>query len=90
MNHRKKICQTNEVMLRFVKEVKFMDKTILGAGCALTALGLGLLVASETDYNLHQAFSTGGYLWLAIGTVTCGLGLKVKREKKVTIRNGAI
>ena len=68
-----------------------MDKTILGAGCALTALGAGLLFAGETDYNLHQAFSTGGYLWLAIGAVTCGLGLKVKREKKVTtIRNGAI
>ena len=86
----KKISQNKKVMSSFVKEVKFMDKTILGAGCALTALGAGLLLAGEADYNLHQAFSTGGYLWLAIGVVACGLGLKVKREKKVaTIRNGA-
>ena len=69
-----------------------MDKTILGAGSALVALGIGFLVAGEIDYNLHQAFSTGGYLWLILGSVTVGLGLKVNREKNdaKTIRAGAI
>ena len=59
-----------------------MDKTILVAGGALAGLGIGFLIAGEVDYNLHQAYSTGGYLWLVIGTATIGLGLKVKKEKK--------
>ena len=45
-------------------------------------MGIGFLIAGDVDYNLHQAYSTGGYLWLVIGTTTIGLGLKVKKEKK--------
>lgn len=59
-----------------------MDKTILGAGVALVGLGVGLLGFGDTDYGLHQAFTTGGYLWLILGSITVGLGLKVKREKR--------
>ena len=58
-----------------------MDKTILGTGFALTGLGLGLLVTDELNHTFHQSFTTEGYLWLAIGVLTCGLGLKVMIEK---------
>ena len=69
-----------------------MDKTILTAGGALVGLGVGFLIAGELDYNLHQAYSTGGYLWLVIGSATIGLGLKVKKEKKERkqLKTGAI
>ena len=69
-----------------------MDKTIIVAGAALVGLGVGFLIASEIDYNLHDAYSTGGYLWLVVGCATAGLGLKVKREKneKKHLRTGAI
>lgn len=59
-----------------------MDKTIVAAGGSLVGMGIGLLIAGEADYNLHQAYSTGGYLWLVIGMATIGLGVKVKKEKK--------
>jgi len=59
-----------------------MDKTIVSAGGSLIAMGIGFLIAGEVDYNLHQAYSTGGYLWLVIGMATIGLGVKVKKEKK--------
>ena len=45
-------------------------------------MGIGFLIAGEVDYNLHQAYSTGGYLWLVIGSATIGLGLRAKKEKK--------
>ena len=69
-----------------------MDKTILAAGGALVGLGAGFLIVGEIDYNLHQAYSTGGYLWLVVGAATAGLGLNVKREKKERklIKTGAI
>ena len=59
-----------------------MDKTIVAAGGSLVGMGIGFLIAGEVDYNLHQAYSTGGYLWLVIGTATIGLGVRVKKEKK--------
>jgi len=59
-----------------------MDKTIVAAGGSLVGMGIGFLIAGEVDYNLHQAYSTGGYLWLVIGMATIGLGVKVKKEKK--------
>jgi len=59
-----------------------MDKTIIAAGGALVGLSIGFLIAGEVDYNLHQAYSTGGYLWLVIGSATIGLGLRAKKEKK--------
>lgn len=59
-----------------------MDKTIVAAGGSLVGMGIGFLIAREVDYNLHQAYSTGGYLWLVIGMATIGLGVKVKKEKK--------
>lgn len=59
-----------------------MDKTIVAAGGSLVGMGIGFLIAGEADYNLHQAYSTGGYLWLVIGMATIGLGVKVKKEKK--------
>jgi len=69
-----------------------MDKTILASGMALVGLGAGFLIAGQVDYNLHEAYSTGGYLWLVVGSATTGLGLKVKREKKEKkqLKTGAI
>ena len=69
-----------------------MDKTIIGAGSALIALGAGFVVAGELDYNLHSAFGTGGFLWLTLGAITLGLGLKASRKlnRKKPMRIGAI
>ena len=69
-----------------------MDKTIIGAGSALIALGTGFVAAGELDYNLHSAFGTGGFLWLTLGAITLGLGLKVSRKpkEKKSMRIGAI
>ena len=59
-----------------------MDKTIFAVGLALIGLGLGFLILKSMDPSLHQAFTTGGYLWLVVGSGTSLLGLKVKKEKK--------
>lgn len=69
-----------------------MDKTIVGAGAALAALGVGFATIGEMDYNLSSAFGTGGLLWLVIGSITVAFGLKVKRQKKQKeeLRMGAI
>ena len=67
-----------------------MDKTILFAGLALIGLGGGFLVAQSFDASLHSAFTTGGYLWLAMGGITLGLGLKVKKEKQKQQMMGAL
>ena len=69
-----------------------MDKTILGAGIALVGLGGGMLTVGEIDNALHQAFATGGYLWLILGSITVGLGIKANRGKKEknTVRKVAI
>lgn len=59
-----------------------MDKMILSAGIVLIALGIGFLVVGSMDYTLSSAYITGGYLWLVIGAVTTGIGIKVNRSKK--------
>ena len=69
-----------------------MDKTIVAAGGAIAALGVGFAVAGELDYTLHSAYGMGGAFWTIIGVATIGLGLKVKREKKSQkpVRVGAV
>ena len=59
-----------------------MDRVILGAGIAMVGLGLGFLIANEMISGLHNAYVTGGYLWLIIGAITSGIGVKVNREKQ--------
>lgn len=59
-----------------------MDKTIFYAGLALVCLGVGFLLASLAYPSLNSAFTSGGYLWLIIGGLTMGFGLKVKRQKQ--------
>ena len=59
-----------------------MDKLILFSGLVLMGLGVGFLAIASMDYNLSSAYTTGGYLWLVIGAMTSGLGLKVNRQKK--------
>ncbi|MDX1441077.1 MAG: hypothetical protein R3237_01290 [Nitrosopumilaceae archaeon] len=69
-----------------------MDKTIVVAGCAITALGAGFAIAGQIDYTLHSAYGMGGAFWTIIGAATIGFGLKVKRANKSTkpVRVGAI
>ena len=62
-----------------------MDKTILSVGIVLIGLGVGFLAVGSIDYTLSSAYSTGGLLWLVIGGVTSGLGLKVNRPQKQQI-----
>ena len=59
-----------------------MDKTIVAAGGAITALGVGFAVAGELDYTLHSAYGMGGAFWTIIGALTIGFGLKVNRSNK--------
>jgi hypothetical protein len=66
-------------------EVSIMDKLIFSVGIVLIALGVGFLAVASTDYNLSSAYTTGGYLWLVIGAVTTGLGIKVNRSKQQQI-----
>lgn len=55
---------------------------ILSVGIVLISLGVGFFVVGFMDYNLSNAYTTGGLLWLVVGGVTLGLGLKVNRSKK--------
>lgn len=64
------------------REVAHLDRMILGAGIAMVALGLGFLIANEMISGLHSAYVTGGYLWVIIGGITVGIGVKVNREKQ--------
>ena len=72
------------------KETCLMDKTILFAGIALLSLGAGFLTAQSFDTSLHSAFTTGGYLWLAMGGITISLGLKAKKDKEKQQMMGAL
>lgn len=58
-----------------------MDKMLIGSGVALLGLGASFIAAGRLDPNLISAFQTGGVLWLVIGGITTGLGLKVRRSK---------
>lgn len=58
---------------------------ILSVGVVLIGLGVGFFVVGSMDYTLSNAFTTGGLLWLVIGGVTLGLGLKVNRQKNQQI-----
>ena len=64
------------------REVAHLDRMILGAGIAMAVLGLGFLIANEMISGLHSAYVTGGYMWLIIGGITAGVGVKVNREKQ--------
>ncbi len=59
-----------------------MDKMILSVGAVLIALGIGFLVVASMDYTLSGAYTTGGYLWLVVGAITAGIGIKVNRSSK--------
>lgn len=48
----------------------------------MAVLGLGFLIAAEMISGLHSAYVTGGYLWLIMGAITTGIGIKVKRERQ--------
>ncbi|RDJ31285.1 MAG: hypothetical protein DWQ18_03250 [Crenarchaeota archaeon] len=58
-----------------------MDKMLIGSGTALLGLGAGFFAAGAFDPNLISAFQTGGVLWLVIGGITAGLGLKARKTK---------
>lgn len=59
-----------------------MEKTIVGAGASLVALGLGFGIAGYIDPGLHFAFKLGGIAWTAIGGITIMLGLRMRKEKE--------
>ncbi len=62
-----------------------LDKMILPIGIILIGLGVGFFVVGSMDYSLSSAYATGGLLWLVVGGVTFGLGLKANRSKKQQI-----
>lgn len=62
-----------------------LDKMILSVGIMLIGLGVGFFVVGSMDYTLSSAYATGGLLWLVVGGVTLGLGLKANRSKKQQI-----
>ena len=57
-----------------------MDKTIVGVGSALVALGVGFWAVSQWMSDLHSAYLIGGYLWAGLGAITLALGLKKKER----------
>lgn len=63
-----------------------MDKTITGAGLGLVALGVGFVAAKAIDPTLHEAFLTGGYLWLLVGAATSFFGLRTKKGKSINLK----
>ena len=69
-----------------------MDRTIIGAGGVLTALGLGFFVAGELAQDLHSAFGTGGFLWIVVGALTMGIGLRIggTKIKEKPLKVGAV
>ena len=63
-------------------EVLCLDKMIFSVGITLVCLGLSFLMVPYLGSSLHNAFPSGGYLWLVVGGLTAGFGLKVKHQKK--------
>ncbi|MDH3276996.1 MAG: hypothetical protein OEM21_02740 [Nitrosopumilus sp.] len=59
-----------------------MDKLILIVGAMLVGLGIGFLIAGSIDYTLSSAYTAGGYLWLVVGAVTIGIGIKVRQSNQ--------
>ncbi len=53
-----------------------MDKMIVSMGVTLIALGVGFWVAFQLILGLHSAYITGGVMWMALGIITIGVGLK--------------
>lgn len=53
-----------------------MDKMIVSMGTALIALGAGFWIAFQLVAGLHSAYITGGVMWMALGIITIGVGLK--------------
>jgi len=53
-----------------------MDKMIVSMGAALIALGAGFWVSFQLIPGLHSAYVTGGVMWMALGIITIGVGLK--------------
>ena len=45
-------------------------------GATLIALGAGFWVAFQLIPGLHSAYVTGGVMWMALGIITIGVGLK--------------
>lgn len=58
-----------------------MDKLIIIAGSIIIALGLGFIITGEIYRDLHEAYGIGGVLWLVVGSITTGFGIKARREK---------
>lgn len=62
-----------------------MDKMIFSAGIALVCLGVGFLAAPLLDASLSNAFTSGGYLWIILGGITAGFGVRVKRANQTKL-----
>jgi uncharacterized membrane protein HdeD (DUF308 family) len=58
-----------------------MDKMILSAGLALVSLGVGFLIAPVIERDLSNAYTSGGYLWLVLGSIVIVFALRVKQQK---------
>lgn len=51
------------------------------SGVSLLGLAASFFAAGALDPNLISAFQAGGVLWLVIGGITTGLGLKARKAK---------
>ena len=59
-----------------------MDKMILSAGIAIISLGVGFLIAPMIESELASAYTSGGYLWLALGSIVVLFAMRVKQQKE--------
>ena len=46
----------------------------------LIALGTGFLAAPYVDSGLSGAFTSGSYLWISLGSIASGFGIRVNRH----------
>lgn len=67
-----------------------MDKMIVAMGAALIALGLGFWTTYEMIAGLHEAYQTGGALWLVVGAITIAMGLKKKERLGVSLQKEVV